>query len=105
MTHTFGVTKDSFMVMAVGGTLNGTAAITWDEDDMQAAADALRRARIGQGDAVIGMAASGTNPFVRAGLRAAVQAEAWTCGIANNHGAPLLADGAWGSSLTPERRS
>ena len=72
---TFGVPPDSFLVMAVGGTLTGPAAITWDEDDMQAAPDALSRARIGQGDAVIGLAASGTTPFVRAGLRAAVQAE------------------------------
>lgn len=96
---TFGVPPDSFMVMAVGGALTGPAALTWNEDDVQAAPDALSRSRIGQGDAVIGLAASGTTPFVRAGLRAAGQAGAWTCGIANNPGAPLLADGAMGILL------
>ena len=96
---TFGVPPDSFMVMAVGGALTGPAALTWNEDNVQAAPDALSRSRIGQGDAVIGLAASGTTPFVRAGLRAARQAGAWTCGIANNPGAPLLADGDMGILL------
>jgi len=89
---TFGVPPDSFMVMAVGGALTGPAALTWNEDDVQAAPDALSRSRIGQGDAVIGLAASGTTPFVRAGLRAAGQAGAWTCGIANNPDVATLYD-------------
>ena len=42
---------------------------------------------------VFGIAASGTTPFVRAGIQAATRAGAWTCGIANNPGSPLLEDG------------
>jgi N-acetylmuramic acid 6-phosphate etherase len=85
--------------MAAGGPLMGPTAITRSEDDEQAAPEALRALRIGSGDAVIGLAASGTTPFVRAGVRAAADAGAWTCGIAHNPGAPLLADGELGILL------
>jgi N-acetylmuramic acid 6-phosphate etherase len=64
-----------------------------------AAPDALHAMRIGPGDAVIGLAASGTTPFVRAGVQAAARARAWTCGIAHNPGAPLLHDGELGILL------
>lgn len=96
---TFGVPEDSFLVIAAGGPLMGPSAITQTEDDEQAAPQALSALRIGPGDAVIGLAASGTTPFVRAGVRAAARAGAWTCGIAHNPGAPLLIDGALGILL------
>jgi N-acetylmuramic acid 6-phosphate etherase len=96
---TFGVPADSFVVMAAGGPLMGPTAITRTEDDEQAAPEALSKLRIAPGDAVIGLAASGTTPFVRAGVRAAASAGAWTCGIAHNPGAPLLADGELGILL------
>ena len=90
---TFGVPQDAFTVMAAGGALMGPTAITRTEEDVLAAPNALSAMRIGPGDAVIGLAASGTTPFVRAGLQAAARARAWTCGIAHNPGAPLLHDG------------
>ena len=96
---TFGVPADAFLVMAAGGPLMGPTAITRTEDDEQAAPGALSALSIGPGDAVIGLAASGTTPFVRAGLRAAASAGAWTCGIAHNPGAPLLDDGELGILL------
>jgi N-acetylmuramic acid 6-phosphate etherase len=96
---TFGAPPESFTVMAAGGALMGPTAITRSEDDVRAAPDALSAMRIGPGDAVIGLAASGTTPFVRAGLRAAARARAWTCGIAHNPGAPLLRDGELGILL------
>jgi N-acetylmuramic acid 6-phosphate etherase len=96
---TFGVPQESFTVMAAGGALMGPTAITRIEDDVLAAPDALSAMRIGPGDAVIGLAASGTTPFVRAGLQAAARARAWTCGIAHNPGAPLLHDGELGILL------
>jgi N-acetylmuramic acid 6-phosphate etherase len=96
---TFGVPAESFTVMAAGGAVMGPTAITPDEDDVLAAPDALGAMRIGPGDAVIGLAASGTTPFVRAGLQAAARARAWTCGIAHNPGAPLLGDGELGILL------
>jgi N-acetylmuramic acid 6-phosphate etherase len=96
---TFGVPQESFTVMAAGGALMGPTAITRTEEDVLAAPNALSVMRIGPGDAVIGLAASGTTPFVRAGLQAAVRAGAWTCGIAHNPGAPLLRDGELGILL------
>jgi N-acetylmuramic acid 6-phosphate etherase len=96
---TFGVSPDSFLVLAAGTPSPGPNAIIWAEDDEQAAPQALGALGIGSGDAVIGLAASGTTPFVRAGVRAAARAGAWTCGIAHNPGAPLLADGHLGVLL------
>jgi N-acetylmuramic acid 6-phosphate etherase len=96
---TFGVPQESFTVMAAGGALMGPTAITRTEEDVLAAPNALSVMRIGPGDAVIGLAASGTTPFVRAGLQAAARARAWTCGIAHNPGAPLLHDGELGILL------
>src|SRR5690348_1870441 len=95
---TFGVPPESFTVMAAGGPLMGPTAITHTEDDVHAVPDALSAMRIGPGDAVIGLAASGTTPFVRAGVQAAARAGAWTCGIAHNPGA-LLHDGELGILL------
>ena len=71
---TFGVPQESFTVMAAGGPLMGPTAITRTEEDVLAAPNALSAMRIGPGDAVIGLAASGTTPFVRAGLQAAARA-------------------------------
>jgi N-acetylmuramic acid 6-phosphate etherase len=88
---TFGVSGDRFVAFVAGGPSAGSAAISQSEDDLNAAPAALAGARIGRGDAVIGLAASGTTPFVVAGLRAARQVGAWTCGIANNPATPVLA--------------
>lgn len=96
---TFGVPRDSFLVLAAGTPAPGPNAVIWAEDDERAAPEALAALAIGPGDAVIGLAASGTTPFVRAGVRAAARAGAWTCGIAHNPGAPLLADGQLGVLL------
>ncbi len=96
---TFGVPPDSFLVLAAGSPFPGSAAIIRSEDDEEAAPQALSELGIGSGDAVIGLAASGTTPFVRAGVRAAARAGAWTCGIAHNPDAPLLADGGLGILL------
>jgi N-acetylmuramic acid 6-phosphate etherase len=96
---TFGAAPEAFTVMAAGGAGMGPSAITRTEDDVLAAPAALRAMGIGEGDGVIGLAASGTTPFVRAGVRAAASAGAWTCGIAHNPAAPLLTDGALGILL------
>jgi N-acetylmuramic acid 6-phosphate etherase len=96
---TFGVPQWAFTVMAAGEALMGPTAITRTEDDGSAAPEALETMRIGPGDAVVGLAASGTTPFVRAGVRAAATAGAWTCGIAHNPGAPLLEDSELGILL------
>jgi N-acetylmuramic acid 6-phosphate etherase len=96
---TFGAAADSFLVIAAGGVLMGPTAITRTEDDEQAAPRALTKLSIGSADAVVGLSASGTTPFVRTGVRAAARAGAWTCGIAHNPAAPLLAEAELGILL------
>jgi N-acetylmuramic acid 6-phosphate etherase len=95
---TFGVEADRFFVLAAGGTTD-PAVITQTEDDAESAPRALAALGIGHGDVVIGVAASGTTPFVRAGLHAAEAAGAWTCGIANNPRSPVLDDARLGILL------
>lgn len=90
MRPTFGVPEGQFLALVAGGPSCGPAAITPSEDDTEAPVAALTKLRIGPSDAVIGVAASGTTPFVLAGLHAARAAGAWTCAIANNPEAPAL---------------
>lgn len=87
---TFGIGADRFVTLGAGGRSLGAAAITASEDDIDAARRALAKLGIGPGDAIIGLAASGTTPFVVAGIDAGNSAGAWTCGIANNPGTPVL---------------
>lgn len=96
---TFGVPESSFLALAAGGAAWGPAVIASTEDDELAAPASIARLRVGHEDVVIGLAASGATPFVRAGMKAAAQAGAWTCGIANNPGSPLLGDGDLGIVL------
>ena len=90
MPPTFGVSAEQFIALGAGGRSLGAAAITTSEDDVDAGPRALRELGVGPSDAVIGVAASGTTPFVIAGVDAARAAGAWTCGIANNPRTPLL---------------
>jgi N-acetylmuramic acid 6-phosphate etherase len=90
MPPTFGVGPDRFVAFGAGGRSLGASAIASSEDDVEAAPRALRELAIGSRDAVIGIAASGTTPFVLAGIEAAARVGAWTCGIANNPRTPLL---------------
>ena len=89
--------SQTFMVLAAGGALTGPVALTWTEDDVQAAPDALadpgwaRATRLWPGG-------ERHDPLRPAGLRLRA-AGAWTCGIANNPGAPLLEDGDLGILL------
>lgn len=90
---TFGVEQDRFWAMIAGPPLGSRAVITQDEDDRDAAGAALDEGGFGPDDAVVGLAASGTTPFVVAGVRRARTLGCRTCGIANNPGTPLLGAG------------
>jgi N-acetylglucosamine kinase-like BadF-type ATPase/phosphoheptose isomerase len=73
---TFGVPEQAFSAYVAGGS--GPAAIAASEDDEAAAPAKLRELGLGRGDGVIGLAASGSTPFVLAGITAAREAGAWT---------------------------
>jgi len=61
------------------------------EDDREAALADLARVSAGRGDAVVGVSASGSTPYVLAALEQARRAGAVTGGICNNPGSPLAA--------------
>ena len=87
---TFGAGPDRFIGLAASKTPIGPAAVAASEDDTQAVVEALSEWGVGPADGVIGLAASGTTPFVVEAVRAGRAASAWTCGIANNPETPLL---------------
>jgi len=90
MPPTFGVEPDRFQAVIAGGTEAGTKAKEGAEDDTAAAAMALDALKVAPPDIVIGIAASGSTPFVLAAIAHARQKGVWTCGISNNGPAPLL---------------
>jgi N-acetylmuramic acid 6-phosphate etherase len=90
MPPTFGVDPNRFVAIIAGGVNAGTTAVEDAEDDPHAGIVALNEIGLNQDDIVIGIAASGTTPFVIAAIRHARQKGVWTAGIANNRNAPLL---------------
>ncbi|WP_349360695.1 N-acetylmuramic acid 6-phosphate etherase [Stappia sp.] len=87
---TFNWPKDRMHVLLAGGVQSLGEAQEGAEDDAEAAARDLAALKVGRDDVVIGLAASGTTPFVLQAMASARAAGATTIGIANNPGAPLL---------------
>jgi N-acetylmuramic acid 6-phosphate etherase len=90
MPPTFGLDPESFVAIVAGGPSAGTQAVEDAEDDPHGAIEALNDLRASRRDIVVGVAASGSTPFVVGGIRHARQKGIWTCGISNNRGVPLL---------------
>lgn len=85
---TFGF--DRTLVLLAGGEAASAAAKEGAEDDEDDARARVNEAHIGARDAVVGLAASGRTPFTVAAVRRARERGAFTVGVANNPGAPLL---------------
>jgi len=81
---TFHTRPDQVQGILAGGDAALTRSVEGAEDDEQAGADAVRRRRVGRRDIVIGIAASGTTPFVWAALRAAKARKAATALVCFN---------------------
>jgi len=90
MPPTFGIAADKFVALVSGGGTAVEKAVEDAEDDPHAAIVALNNLNLTRFDVVIGIAASGTTPFVVGGVRHARQKGVWTCGIANNKKCALL---------------
>jgi N-acetylmuramic acid 6-phosphate etherase len=90
MPPTFGIEPDRFIAIIAGGNAAGQQAIEDAEDDIHASISALNSLEVSRSDVVIGIAASGSTPFVVSAVRHARQKGVWTCGIANNRGSALL---------------
>ena len=78
-------------VLLAGGSEASDSAQEGAEDDRGDAVRQVDAAGVGSDDALIGIAASGRTPFTVAAVERARKRGAFTVGIANNPGAPLLA--------------
>jgi N-acetylmuramic acid 6-phosphate etherase len=89
---TFSWPRERLLLLIAGGEEAMVRAVEGAEDEAGIAADLVSRHRIGADDVLIAVAASGSTPFTVACLREAKRRGAYTIGIANNRGTPLLAE-------------
>ncbi len=82
-----------------GGEGADSKAVESAEDDEENARERLRALLLTKDDAVVGVAASGSTPFTVAGVVFARAQGAFTVGMANNAGSPLLSAGEIGVLL------
>jgi N-acetylmuramic acid 6-phosphate etherase len=75
---TFGTAPEMVVGVIAGGAPALVRSVEGAEDDMDAAASEMERLRVTQRDVVVGIAASGTTPFVQAALSRAHQLRART---------------------------
>jgi N-acetylmuramic acid 6-phosphate etherase len=88
---TFGVAPSRVLALVAGGPRALTRAIEGAEDDAAAGRRAVARARLGEGDLLVGISASGTTPFVRAALDEARRRGAVTGLVTSNPAARAAA--------------
>lgn len=85
---TYGVDPGLVRVLMAGGERAFTQAVEGAEDDEEAAAAAVEE-HVTAGDALVGIAASGTTPYTVAAVRRAHQLGALTVGVTSTPGSPL----------------
>jgi len=86
---TFGISQETIRAFIAGGRYAVTGAVEGAEDAAQAGVIALRAAIVGKGDVVVGIAASGTTPYVLAAIKYARGRGATTITITSNEDMPL----------------
>jgi len=86
---TFGVSDDVIIGLIAGGDIALRKAVENAEDDNLQAWEDLKKFNINQNDVLIGIAASGTTPYVIGGVKEARKNGLITACITNNHDTPL----------------
>ncbi len=86
---TYGMPHDRVVGLIAGGDRAIRKAVEFAEDSMEVAQKDLETYRLTPNDTVVGIAASGTTPYVIGGVQYAQQCGALTACITNNAGAPL----------------
>lgn len=86
---TYGMPHDRVIGLIAGGDRAIRKAVEHAEDDVDQAWKDLEAHKIGDLDTLVGIAASGTTPYVVGGIRKAREAGLLTAGITNNPGSPL----------------
>jgi N-acetylmuramic acid 6-phosphate etherase len=98
MPPTFGTDPQLVCAHIAGGIGALTRAVEGAEDDANAGEREMRE-HVKAGDAVVGVSASGGAAYVIGALRAARSIGAWTLGVANSAGAPLIEEADLGIVL------
>ncbi|MBC2839254.1 N-acetylmuramic acid 6-phosphate etherase [Robiginitalea sp. SC105] len=88
---TYGMPHDRVIGLIAGGDQAIRKAVEHAEDDTEQAWKDLAAYDIGKLDTLVGIAASGTTPYVLGGIRKAREEGILTAGITNNPGSPLAA--------------
>ncbi len=86
---TFGMPHDRVIGLIAGGDGAIRKAVEFAEDNTVQAWKDLEEYHINQNDVVVGIAASGTTPYVLGGIADARKKGLLTAGITNNPGSPL----------------
>lgn len=89
MPPTFGTDPSLVCAHIAGGVRALTSAVEGAEDDARSGEQELGE-HVGALDAVVGISASGGAAYVLGAIRGARSAGAWTVGVANDPGSPLL---------------
>ncbi|QEH41572.1 N-acetylmuramic acid 6-phosphate etherase [Chitinophaga sp. XS-30] len=92
MPTTYGVPKGLLNAVLAGGADRLVEALEEKEDDMEDGWRQLQELQIGNIDIVIGISASGTTPFVLAGLKECRKHGITTGCIVSNPGSPIAAE-------------
>ena len=86
---TYNVSPEMVQSLISGGREAVFDAAEGEEDDRTACSEELKKRNFGQGDVLIGIAASGTTPYVMGGLQYARSLGALTVSIACNENPPV----------------
>lgn len=86
---TFNTQPGQVIALIAGGSQAITQAVEGAEDDRDAAVQDLQAMGLSDHDSVVGIAASGSTPYVLAGMEAARQRGALVIGLACNRPSPL----------------
>lgn len=86
---TFGVSPRLVQAIIAGGSRAITGAVEGAEDSIAKGAGDLRAKKVGPADVVVGIAASGSTPYVVSALKYARKQGATTVGITSNRNAPI----------------
>ncbi len=89
---TFGVAPAVVQALIAGGRKALTGAVEGAEDSASDAVRDLRAKRLSRNDVVVGIAASGTTPYVLSALAFARKRGATTVAITSNRNAPIARD-------------
>jgi N-acetylmuramic acid 6-phosphate etherase len=86
---TFGISRNQMVGLIAGGRRAVTGAVEGAEDSAANGARDLRRLKLGRKDVVVGIAASGTTPYVLGAMKFARAREATTIAVMANRDMPL----------------